>query len=45
MNDESIQIIIFNLKNNSCQTIFQVYKSGDVNDKQESKIMKGFIHS
>ena len=33
MNNKFIQIIIFDLKNNLCQTTFQVYKSRDVGDK------------
>ena len=39
MNNESVQLIIFNSENDSCQTIFQVYKSGDARNKQEYEMM------
>ena len=44
MNDESVQLIIFDSENNLCQTTFQVYKPGDAGDKQEYKIMQKSIH-
>ena len=39
-----MQITIFNLENNSCQTTFQVYRSGDAGDKQGFEMMKEPVH-
>src|SRR5215471_16182827 len=44
MNDESVQLIIFDSENDSCQTIFQVYKSDDAGDKRGYKMMQKSIH-
>ena len=40
LNDESVHVIIFNLKNDLIQTIFQIYASDNINDCYEYQMMK-----
>jgi len=44
INNESVQLIIFDSENDSCQTIFQVYKPDDAGDKRGYKMMQKSIH-
>ena len=40
LNDKSVHVIVFNLKNNLIQTIFQIYVSDDVDDYYKYQIIK-----
>jgi hypothetical protein len=43
MNDEFMQLTIFDSDNDHCQMMFQVYRSGDVEDKHEHEMMRDSV--